>query len=500
MSHAFIELDRRFEEYRTDDTPENQAQRSYAAFLRETGISWDELLRHRLVVILGEPGSGKTEELKAQQARLSSSSFFLELDRLVDEEVSSILDDDGYHRVVKWKNGSSETTFFLDAVDESKLVREGDFFVALDRVKKAVGSSLGRSRFVISSRVWQWRAQIDHEGVLQRLGIDQVLRRSAETEKSRPPTGRDSQQASVAKQKEEESNPPAIVVVTLLPLTPTQVERYASGKGAVQNPKEFIAALEENNAWAFAGRPLDVEFLYSYWNEKGYLGNLTELSEYMISKLLAEVPDREKQDALTSAQAREGAEFLAAAVIFCRRIKFRVSDASDIAGEKLLSPADILPEDWRSKERHALMDRALFDAASHGAMSFHHRYHSDYLAAAWIVRLMNSNCGIEALEELLFAEVNGQQVMRPSLKPVAVWLITEGTEPWRARLAELILASCPEIHLAHGDPAALPLEYRRRVLSKLVERYQGRNLVRLSLDQPALARFANGGLDRKSVV
>jgi hypothetical protein len=29
MSHAFIELDRRFEEYRTDETPENQAQRSY---------------------------------------------------------------------------------------------------------------------------------------------------------------------------------------------------------------------------------------------------------------------------------------------------------------------------------------------------------------------------------------------------------------------------------------------------------------------------------------
>jgi hypothetical protein len=494
MSHAFIELDRRFEEYRTDETPENQAQRSYTDTLlgRGRGMAWNELLRHRLVVILGEPGSGKTEEL-AQQARLSSSSFFLELNRLIDEEVSSILDDDDNHRFAKWKNGDSEATFFLDAVDESKLVREGDFFAALDRVKKAVGLSLGRSRFVISSRVWQWRPQIDQDGVLQRLGIDQV-KRSAESEKSRPPTGRDSQQGLVAKQEEGECNPPAIVVMTLLPLTPAQVEHYASIKGAVQNPKEFIAALEENNAWAFAGRPLDVEFLYDYWKDKGYLGNLTELSEYMISKLLAEVPHREKQDVLTPAQAREGAEFLAAAVIFCRRLKFRVSDASDIAREKLLSPADVLPENWLPKERHALMDRALFDAASHGAMSFHHRYHSDYLAAAWIVRLMNSNCGVEALEEFLFAAVNGQQVMRPSLKPVAVWLITESTEPWRATLAELILASCPEIHLAHGDPAALPLEYRRRVLSKLVEHYQGRNRVHLNLDQAALARFANAGL------
>lgn len=496
MSGTFIELGRRFEEYQTDDTPENQAQRSYMkAFLgKEGGMTWDALLRHRLVVVLGEPGSGKTEELKAQQARLSSSSFFLELNRLVDEEVFSILDEDENRRFAKWKNGSSEATFFLDAVDESKLVRGGDFFTALDRVKKAVGLSLARSRFVISSRVWQWRPRIDQDGVLQRLGIDQVLRRSAETEKSRPPTGRDSQQGSVAKQEEDESNSPAIVVVTLLPLTPTQVERYASVKGAVQNPQEFIAALDENNAWAFAGRPLDVEFLYAYWNEKGYLGNLTDLSEYMISKLLAEVPSREKQDAMTLTQAREGVEFLAAAVIFCHRLKFRVSDTSVIAGENLLSPADVLPEDWPAKERHALMDRALFDAASHGTMSFHHRYHSDYLAAAWIARLMDKNCGVEALEELLFATVNGQHVMRPSLKPVAVWLITEGAEPWRARLAEWILESCPEVHLAHGDPAALPLEYRRGVLSKLVERYQGRNRVHLSLDQSALARFANVGL------
>lgn len=135
---------------------------------------------------------------------------------------------------------------------------------------------------------------------------------------------RASQPSLAPKQEEEESQPSAILVVTLLPLTPSQVEHYASAKG-VKNPQEFIAALEEGNAWAFAGRPLDVEFLYAYWNDKGYLGNLTELSEYMISKLLAEVPNREKLDVLTPGQAREGAESLAAAAVFCRRLKFRVA-------------------------------------------------------------------------------------------------------------------------------------------------------------------------------
>lgn len=261
----------------------------------------------------------------------------------------------------------------------------------------------------------------------------------------------------------------------------------------MRNPQEFTAALEENNAWAFAGRPLDVSFLYAYWNEKGHLSNLTDLSEYMVARLLAEVSNKEKLDALSPERVR-GAEYLAAAVILCRRQKFRVSDASGIAGENLLSPADVLPESWLPKECCAMMDCALFDAASHGAMSFHHRYHTEYLAAAWLTRLMSSNCGMEALEDLLFAKVDGQRVLRPALKPVAAWLITEGKEPWRLRLAEWILESCPEIHLLHGDPAALPLGYRRRILSSLIQRYQGRNRVMLNWDRAALARLANNEL------
>lgn len=491
MTGTFTELHRRFAEYLADDTPEGLAQRSYmTGFLgREDGKNWDELLQHRLVVVLGEPGSGKTAELRGKQTQQLSCSFFLELNRLVKEELPSILDEGANRRLSQWKDGSGEATFFLDAVDESKLVRNDDFFTALDRVKKAIGPAMVRSRFVISSRISEWRPEIDSAGVLQRLGVDCVLNKVGETQGSQ--IGRASQQSSLTSQAEEGSKPPAILVVTLLPLTPSQVEHYAGAKG-VKNPQEFIAALEEGNAWAFAGRPLDVEFLYAFWNDKGHLGNLTELSEYMIAKLLAEVPNREKLDVLTPGQAREGAEYLAAAAVLCRRLKFRISDLDEVSGESLLSPADVLS--WLPKDRLALTDRALFDAASHGAMSFHHRYHTEYLAAAWIARLMAHNCGTDALEDLLFATLDGQRVMRPSLKPVAAWLVTEGEEPWRQRLAEWILDACPEIHLVHGDPAALPLEYRRNVLRKLVERYQGRNMVHLSMDRSALTRFANTGL------
>lgn len=491
MALGFIELDRRFAEYQPDGSPEEVAQRSYImGFLgQEYGINWPELLKQRLVVVLGEPGSGKTEELKSQNRLQSTSSFFLELNRLVTEDVSRNLDDEENLRFTTWKKGGDEATFFLDAVDESKIKRNDDFFTALERVKNAIGSAMPRARFVISSRIREWRPEIDLAGVLQRLGIDPVIKKPEIDESIVSPRSRN---RSLAEQ-EETSEAREILVVTLLPLTPSQVERYSTAKG-VSNLQSFIKELEDNNAWVFAGRPLDIDLLHAYWNEKGQLSNLTDLSEYMIAQLLEEVPNRSNQDILTPDKAREGVEYLAAATVFCRRLKFSILDAGDVAGENMLSPVEVLPETWLPKERQALLDRAIFDAASHGAMSFHHRYHSDYLTATWIVRLMQGTGTIRALEDLLFAMVNGQRVMRPSLKQVAAWLITESNAPWQLTLAEWILESCPEIHLSHGDPAALSLEYRCRVLSELVNRYKGRKHVRLNLDHAALARFANVGL------
>jgi hypothetical protein len=138
IANQFIELDRRFAQYTSDETPERLAERSYLAALQGTqqGISWDELLKNRLVVILGEPGSGKTWELRSQQQKHSSTHFFLPLERLVKEEVSGILDDDDMRRFNTWKTKSYDATFFLDAIDESKLKQDNDFFTALTGSKK----------------------------------------------------------------------------------------------------------------------------------------------------------------------------------------------------------------------------------------------------------------------------------------------------------------------------------------------------------------------------
>lgn len=479
MNKSFVELHRRFETYKDNLNPEELAQQSYLSgfYGNQIGIGWDDLLSHRLVVILGEPGSGKSVELKAQHQRIKQTSFFLRLEQLVNEDINSILDDDEKIRFEKWKSSHTEATFFLDAVDESKLKQDDDFVKALERVKKAIGSSLNWSRFVISSRISEWRPQTDKNAAIENLGLNST--------KDNPLVENSD--------KQDKQLPSEINIVTIIALQKSQVECYAKALGVVQ-VDNFLLAIEKSNAWAFAGRPLDIEHLIDYWKDKNHLANLTDLTEYMVNKLLAEVPNKLKQDPLTPEDARFGIESLAAAVLLCRSLKIRVSDYGLNKDESSIIPSEVLPETWLPADTLALTNRAIFDGATYGCLTFHHRYHTEYLAACWIERLMANNCPLESLRDLLFATVDNQLVLRPNLAPVTAWLINEDNAPWRNRLRNMVLETSPEIHLLHGDPAALPLDYRSKVLSALVKRYEGRDLVRLNWDRAALARFANNGL------
>ena len=84
----YIELDRRFRDITEFDNSEEAAFRSYATSLlgMEPGLGWNEVLASRIVVILGEPGSGKTWELRNRAKEMKGQgipTFFVPLDRLV---------------------------------------------------------------------------------------------------------------------------------------------------------------------------------------------------------------------------------------------------------------------------------------------------------------------------------------------------------------------------------------------------------------------------------
>ena len=172
----FIELDRRFRDITELDDSEEAAFRSYAIPLlgMEPGLGWNEVLASRIVVILGEPGSGKTWELRNRAKEMRGQgipAFFVLLDRLVDAPLPEAIALEDERMFLEWRESDKPANFFLDSVDEAKVRRQQDFGCALDHFVRGIGlSEVNRIRLVISARVSEWRGHADCDELLQRLG------------------------------------------------------------------------------------------------------------------------------------------------------------------------------------------------------------------------------------------------------------------------------------------------------------------------------------------
>lgn len=481
----FIELDRRFWKLLPNEDPEKAALESYTRDLLgiDIGLGWKELLEHRLVVVLGEAGSGKTWEFRERVKILKTNgeiAFFIPLDRLIAQPLKEVLSNEDFNIFKKWSRGDESAFFFLDSVDEAKFHKISDFSAALDNFKKAIDSDyLTRMHILVSSRISEWRPQSDVYELLSRFQL--------------PPIHKTKEQpvdSAASDVKSEEQN--SLLIVQIAPLDRSRVEMVTLELG-VNNPASFIRALDEHYAWQFARRPIDVIHLISYWKAYNKIGSLTELIEYSLDRNLKETVARAKQDRLTVEKARRGAEALGVAVVFCRNFNFRVPDDVCITDVSSIDSSECLPEDWTNDERYALLNRPIFDGASYGRIRFHHRRMAEYLAAKWLATRMKEGCSIPVLMDLLFAEIRGEKVMRPSLSPITAWL-SIGEERWNEDIRNSVLKAAPWLHLRDGDPKQLPLDYRRRTLRALVERYGGREHTWIDAEPESLSRLADPGL------
>ncbi len=479
----YIDLDRRFRQLDPRADPEREAVQSYTAtlFLAASGLAWNEILARTRVVVLGEPGSGKTWEFRERARRMREAgeyAFFVRLDQLASAPLDEVLGPDGSRLLQTWRKSRKQATFFLDSVDEAKFNKFAEFLVALDRFRDNLGArGIRQSRILISSRISEWRPEGDRQELLQRF--------PAPPEMSPPSTTSEGPE-------EDDDSDRSLLVVQLQPLDRRRVENFVRGLG-VGDPQGFLAALDESHAWDFARRPLDVVELANFWNLRGRLGSLTELIEHDIGCALRERTERHRVDPLTEQQAREGAEALAAATVFCRQFIFRVPDDSHVGLPAALDAVSCLPGNWRPEQCHALLTRAIFDSGVYGRIRFHSRRIAEYLAARWFAKRMREGCPIETLEYTFFEQAKGRRVLRPSLAPVAAWLCC-GDERWNAELRAWVLEASPDLHMSYGDPSALPQEYKREMLQAMTAHFEGRERLWLNADPETLSRLADPGL------
>ncbi len=148
---AFIELDRRFRDLTDKEREDPELLALWGEQEPYRGTSWDELLESERVIILAEAGAGKTWEMKAQKARLTSDghvAFFIPIEVLDSEDVRSYLamEPDEVERFDAWLANDEQTAwFFLDAVDELKLTN-GKLEIGLGKVADSLSAARNRAR------------------------------------------------------------------------------------------------------------------------------------------------------------------------------------------------------------------------------------------------------------------------------------------------------------------------------------------------------------------
>lgn len=467
----YIQLNRRFKNLTSEELePEHLAGYNDGTWGMSQSEGWDELLKYKRVLLLAEAGSGKTWEMKEQQKRLSEEdkfAFFIPIEELTKESLTDILSVDDDRRFCEWMSASStDAWFFLDAVDELKLV-QGKLPTALRRFAKGVGDHLYRAHIVLSCRPNDWKKDIDQSSFLEILPVVQKLKSKGEVSGEALFTRlitKESNSASDETKDDDSSKIKDLKTVILLPLGEKQIRQFA--ETSLTAPSDFIQALEDSDAWNFARRPLDLSELVNLWESEGYLGTQAKQHEFNVQIKIKDAPGRADSGVLSYEKARSGAERLALTLTLTKKRTIRCPEESRTSSDnEALDPEVFLP-DWTEAERMALLRRSLFDPATYGRIRFHHRSVQEYLAACHIKNLIDKGMSIHTVSQLFLAEVYGEKVVIPSMAPIAAWLAL-----WNEPLGCEIIRREPEILLSFGDPESLAISVKSKILRAFAGAY-----------------------------
>ena len=253
-------------------------------------------------------------------------------------------------------------------------------------------------------------------------------------------------------------------MLVLLPLTPNQAIEFATryDKESAQGLKEEI---EKRDVWQLFQTPADIIDGMARIEEVGELGSLQDQISSGIDRKLRDRPERKGVLALDD--ARSGAERLALALFLMKRQSLAVGNASSL--NRQLDVTDIL-SDWTEETQQDLLRRGIFDYSGIDTVRFHHRATQEFLAAKHLNELILKGLPIREAMQLLFRETFGEQVVIPSMEPVATWLALGNDDV----LTE-IKKRKPQLLFQQGLPASMTSAQRRDILCHFVSSFEGRD-------------------------
>ncbi|WP_437950246.1 hypothetical protein WME98_05060 [Sorangium sp. So ce296] len=470
---------------RLDELPSLAALR----YVPRDALTWARALSSPCIVILGEAGSGKTRELRAQAERLrmdGREGFFLRVEDLAKDGVAAALEGDR-DVLERWRQGSEEGWLFLDSVDEAKLHGQS-LRRALAKLEETLASALVRCHVVVSCRHSDWSEQDAEE--LRRFAGRLVAPKAPPGPQPQARPVRHALRWRRALRDDGERALTSFRILRLAPLSWEQVRTYAQQSAGLTDVEDFMSAIGRADLWGLAGRPQDVQWLALSWKRRRAFGSLRTMLEEGIREKLDDNRDPVLHGiAISRTQARDGIERVALALTMAHSETIALPGWTAEAPVGALGLRDLL-SDWKDAEILSLLRLAVFDPATYGRVRFHHRTMREYLAASCLGRLrLGHGLTAHKLARLVFATVEGRHFARPGFEAVVAWLAINDAEVCR-RAVEI----APEHLMDLGDPSELSPETRREVLRSYARRFAGRKRTLHRFDGAGLERFAGPDL------
>lgn len=441
--------------------------------------TWEEIDTGYRTVILAEAGAGKTYEMLARArfvGQQGKPSFFIRIEE-IESGFEHSFDFGSPESFEQWLDSQDEAWFYLDSVDEARLIDPAFFRKAIKHFANRIRPAQQRAHVCISSRPHAWRVKSDRDLVLKHLPHTKPVAVSSEDDPG----------------PEEHVNhsDEVLEVLVLLPLEEDDIRMFAACR-SVSNIDRLIQELDRLNLKALSGRVFDLVEILDKWKADRSLGGRRELLRHNIKRRLSEPnPDREPHQVLSPEQARSGAQALAAAVILSDKVSINVPDSPPIQAGGI-NPQAVLA-DWQPAEVQNLLASAVFDDVVYGAVRFRHREVREMLAAEWFAELLSKGHSRDRIERMFFREQYGEKFVSPRLRVVLPWIVLEDQE-----IRNRILDSRPEIAIEGGDPALLPLKDRKKMLFDIVDRIAHGIDTGTATDSHAIARIAQPDLALKT--
>ncbi len=441
-----------------------------------------ELREHPCVVLLGEPGLGKTRAVRAAvlalkaEAREAERVQYLDLGK--ETETSAIRTElTGDAAWGEWVEQGKTLHLFLDSFDEALLHLRAVHKALVGELRKVGPDALSRLRLRVVSRSADWIEDFDSE-------LRELWGRRADD---------------------------VPLHLTLAQLTERDAARAALAEGL--DDDKFLAAVAERDVEALAAIPQTLVMLLEAAKEpEGMPDTRAELFRRAVLRLAWEHDDSRRGNpaagSLSAGQRTGVAQRIASASLLSAR-PILVLESGNTRGADI-DPAEL--EGYREKDPMAgagatfrvtqteireVLGTALFARRGAGRVAFQHRALAEYLTASYILRY---EFDADQIASVLCDSEDGRVI--PQLREVAVWIAVSGGDG-----GVEIVRRDPEL-LLRADRLQLGAEENRQLVDSLLTeevaerlelRYDRRidaNYARLA--HPKVAEQLRGVVDKRS--